>query len=1275
MFRLAALYEEYSATLASTDDQNAQQKKAIALYKRIIREFPAYKERTAIFYYLGHALNNSSRQPEAQQVWRALVCSNHYKYPVPTDPTDPDRDEIVKKPQDHSESYWNAWSQMHQTSAGLGRKAKGGTTAKKGAAPKAAPKPVAKKGAKVGKTAEEEPQSSDAETAYDEIYPTDCTPLPQVVEPGRDPRYLAEVWWQIGDFHFDQGDVKAGPYNFNRAVSAYQNSMRAVSKDFQLKNATYGVAMYKLAWTYYKQQRYEAAVRQFVELLKYTDDLEKLTGDPGADFRKEASDYIAGSVTFIDFVGPADDEPFIVRPDVILDSGLPPSEQEKRMRVGLDRVLDEKLVPQDRKWTINILRALGKEYHELGQLGNETATLEAILSKYPMHPDAPVVQDELAQVYDRRAQLAPPGSPESLEFASKALNARTGLAAYVVGEDGKLKPWVEANKDNPEAIQRAERLVKAGLKNAAAQHTVNARDAYNEASQTSDPERRKAALVRSLKEYELAEQGWQAYLSQVKNTREEYETTFWVADSQFNQINLMVALGQPVPPEKYVTAYESAARVRDSNENDKYLENSAQYVVSLTDLALKEQYQLAERTSGAQGVREKTKLVFAGQGKDIKVDTNPPPAPVLATVAARDEYIGRVPPSSQVAVDNSRLYQYQAAEVYYVYGQFDEAKKRLTQVINDQCKKTKWGFEAQTRLLTILRIEGDLAGDPERGKAVAEALKDPAKSCAMDDTQRQQGGAIADNLIQGGYFQLAYAAFEAACQGTPDKGKNCKQGDDSPERRKQWRLAAGLYENALKEAPGRAEAPEAAINGAYSYKQVGEYDKAIEMYRLFIDKYGDEQNLARLEKGDEKDRKEYEQRVGNLKTAYSALSDAYILFFNYVAAAETSDKIASINRFDEKTRKDAARNALVLYVNLGDTQRMEAARTRFLSFKPSAEDKAEADYLVASADLKRWDERTDTDANRNARNRAIGSMTTFYDKNRNNKAAGQYNVNAAYWVAKMYTSAGSRTADDWWKNTVSAYNNYRATKGDTVKGTAEANMAAEADFTLQDAAIRQNFDYDTGHHRYKGTITDVLKAYQADNKDAVKYYDGLERIASLDKAKNNYLSSEFTVAALARQGSLYDSLRTGFFNTREPQLQLFTPQQDKLLKQLENSGQDEYMEKAMVMRETITQAWRKKRDEELKAADQNMVYKYTLATVLARNFNVRSPAVKKALQRLAFFTDLLGDPKMAEYTAPVEKNEELKFHYEPGMFQKTRPGMVVEPEVSVAPPPLPALVK
>ena len=37
-----------------------------------------------------------------------------------------------------------------------------------------------------------------------------------------------------------------------------------------------------------------------------------------------------------------------------------------------------------------------------------------------------------------------------------------------------------------------------------------------------------------------------------------------------------------------------------------------------------------------------------------------------------------------------------------------------------------------------------------------------------------------------------------------------------------------------------------------------------------------------------------------------------------------------------------------------------------------------------------------------------------------------------------------------------------------------------------------------------------------------------------------------------------------------------------------------------------------------------MIYKYTLVVVLGRNYSICSPAIKKALQRLAFFTDLFG---------------------------------------------------
>jgi tetratricopeptide (TPR) repeat protein len=61
MFRLAALYEEKARADETdiTDEQLAERlQKAVTLYKRIIKEFPKYRELAGVFYYLGHALND-----------------------------------------------------------------------------------------------------------------------------------------------------------------------------------------------------------------------------------------------------------------------------------------------------------------------------------------------------------------------------------------------------------------------------------------------------------------------------------------------------------------------------------------------------------------------------------------------------------------------------------------------------------------------------------------------------------------------------------------------------------------------------------------------------------------------------------------------------------------------------------------------------------------------------------------------------------------------------------------------------------------------------------------------------------------------------------------------------------------------------------------------------------------------------------------------------------------------------------------------------------------
>src|SRR5580704_17404762 len=431
MYRLAALLEERGR---SDDDPNADLaltlKPAIALYKRVIREFPRYGELAGIYYFLGHALNDARRTAEAQQVWRSLVCHNHYRYPTTVDPKDADIDEVAPLPQDHDEAFWKAWRSRYPSPESL------------------------KKG-----------PSSD--TTFEDPFPGDCDAVAQPsLLSGLEPKYVAEVWWRIGDWEFDQDDLGGGVldyepsavWDYNRASSAYTRAME------YRKPPLYGVALYKYAWTLFKQQRYEAAVHEFVHLLNYTDVQQKLTGDPGADFRQEAYTYIAGSLDNYDFVGPPPEEPFITRPDV-LDTARSPAEAEAKLRIAIDRVQDPRIVPQDKPWTIEIYKALAIEFRTINQYKNALAMYQLMLDKCPMDPAAPDNQNAIAEVYDLLARQTKAG-PERSEYEQKVLEARTSLSKYI-GD----APWVDANKDNPVALQRAEELVRTGLKGAAITHT------------------------------------------------------------------------------------------------------------------------------------------------------------------------------------------------------------------------------------------------------------------------------------------------------------------------------------------------------------------------------------------------------------------------------------------------------------------------------------------------------------------------------------------------------------------------------------------------------------------------------------------------------------------------------------------------------------------------------------------------------------------------------------------------------------------------------------
>ena len=247
------------------------------------------------------------------------------------------------------------------------------------------------------------------------------------------------------------------------------------------------------------------------------------------------------------------------------------------------------------------------------------------------------------------------------------------------------------------------------------------------------------------------------------------------------------------------------------------------------------------------------------------------------------------------------------------------------------------------------------------------------------------------------------------------------------------------------------------------------------------------------------------------------------------------------------------------------------------------------------------------------------------------KALASANVNCA---AGLHFESGSGCVHD----SVAAS---AAPEPGTAVAPSEASLAAAREFSAIDQEIVRTFDYEAGFHHYQGTSVEVVTTYQKDAEQAAVLYRKLQRIVDV------YRSPEWTTAAIARQGSLYDSLRSGLYNTRAPQLQIFDPRTEEILRKADASDNPDLQEKARALRTKVFNAWRDRRDQELDSADQIMIDRYATAIVLARRDSVSGAGVARATRRLAFYADALGEQKMRRYTASVRD-----LGYTEGMFQR-----------------------
>jgi tetratricopeptide (TPR) repeat protein len=1255
MYRLAALYEERARTDADADpnanasanaDPAAALKPAIALYKRVVREFPAYREMAGVYYFLGHALGDAGRQDESQQVWRSLVCHNRYAYPVAADAKDQERDAVAPLPQDHDESYWRAWRVKYGRPEAL----------KKGAPD---------------------------ETSFEDPYPQDCRSLAQPdVAPGQAPKYVAEVWWRIGEWEFDQNDAGGGVlasepfavWDYDRAASAYAHALATK------KPPVYGIALYKYAWTLFKQERYEAAVREFVHLLEYTDEQERRTGNPGADFRQEAYTYIAGSLDNLDFIGPGPDAPAIARPD-ILDTAKSPAEAEAKLRVAVDRVQDPRLVPQDAPWTIAIYQALGLELRAIGQYRNALAVYQLVLDKWPLDPTAPETQNAIAEVDELLARQTKIGE-ERRGYEQQVLVARTALSHYV-GDT----PWVDANKDHPTALRRAEELVRTGLKGAAVTHTRNGQAAVDRAARTADPGEKARVAAYALDEYRLAAVGWRGVVQQEKpDAPDAYQTRYLLADALHQEVRLAVQLdaldarAYPEPTSQEIAAaIDAAVAVRDSDEDDSLIDNAGLFVVDLADVGRDLAFARNRASAGAQGTAPRTAVRLDGAEGDRHVVVDPIPDVIAESIAARDAYVARVPPDRDVH-GHAADYALYAADQLFVYGHFDQARDRFEPMVREHCGKDALGYEAWKHLIVMSNLSRHAA----RSRALALAEK--KQSCAFTREQKDEESRLTDGVLETVSFDEALAAYEKA-----------RAAPASPGRRELWVRAAAMNEAAQRAAPAHDEAPRAALIAASAYQQAGDAKKAIDLYELYVASYGGDDALARLQSGETDPAthakvgpwpEAYKQRVADLGRAREALSGAYAGIFAYDKAAASYASLATNARLDEGLRVASARAAMVLYSTLGDRDDMLAMHAVLVDPKmqPSPETRVEADFVKAGFEYERWIAAGGHDSGDSGdaaalRRSAVAALVRFHDEVRGKPEGARRALEAAHRVATMMRAGNDAHLAAWLRTTVADWDYFDA-HSQTARETARATDApfadwgAQADFELVDRELRSGFDTAAGRPRYRGTVLDVSKQVDADLDAVNKKWKGM-----LDRVAQRYDSFEWATAATAREGSLYDTIRTGL-DLVSPVY--FTPQQTALFDKLNalanrlaaagNVGTaSSIQQKVADMQQQVRDAWRVRKDAYFAQCNQPMIRLYATAVVAARKNDLSDSTVHDALSRLAYYTGYLGDdvmkPLVEATRDPTDASRMLA--YTDGMFLRWRPGIAATPPPSGQPAPLP----
>ncbi|MBI3179910.1 MAG: tetratricopeptide repeat protein [Deltaproteobacteria bacterium] len=399
----------------------------------------------------------------------------------------------------------------------------------------------------------------------------------------------------------------------------------------------------------------------------------------------------------------------------------------------------------------DVLTALGDVYFDQTRFDEAVAAYRAVQERFPLHLDAPKIQEKIITAYERNRNFE--AAAQAREVLSQSYSEGT--------------PWHSEHQDNEEAVRLAADLTQKSLYSAAVFHHQQAQ-AHKEAGKVD----------LASESYRRAAEAYGKYLQRFPHDRQLYELTYYYAETLYYSL-------------QFEPAAVEYAKVRDAG-GDQFRE-TASFSVILS-------YENAVKSAEARGELNPTSVRKSSERRESEaVAAEELPDLKQKIVAASDRYAELLPDS-----DKTPKVLYKAAEIFYVYDQFEEARRRFNAIL------AAYPAHEVAEFSSNLIIESYLA---EKNFDAVEKFSRVLLE-APGPTGRKE--------FQGELVKFKAGAMFKIAEDLAQKGEHEK--------------AAELYLKLLAENPQNQFADSALNNAAVAYEQVKRYDSASKLYeRLLAD--------------------------------------------------------------------------------------------------------------------------------------------------------------------------------------------------------------------------------------------------------------------------------------------------------------------------------------------------------------------------------------------------------------------------------------------------------